>query len=82
MIAISDTGYGIPENIRDRISDLFVTTKGVGRGTGQGLATFRCIVVEKHGRPIRFETQVGPGTTFDINLPTTAGARQKSDGVQ
>src|SRR5678815_3769014 len=46
-IAISDTGTGIPDAIRDKIYDPFFTTKEVGRGTGQGLAIARS-VVEKH----------------------------------
>src|SRR5581483_2674857 len=49
MIAISDTGCGIPEEIRSKVFDPFFTTKPVGRGTGQGLAIARSIVVEKHG---------------------------------
>jgi two-component system, NtrC family, sensor kinase len=69
VIAISDTGCGIPENIRDRIFDPFFTTKEVGRGTGQGLAISRSIVMDKHGGSLAFESQVGQGTTFYISLP-------------
>lgn len=68
-IAISDTGCGIPENIRDRIFDPFFTTKSVGRGTGQGLAISRSIVVEKHDGTLTFESEIGHGTTFYIRLP-------------
>ena len=49
-IDIGDTGSGIPERIRDRIFEPFFTTKEVGRGSGQGLAIARSIVVEKHRR--------------------------------
>ncbi len=69
QIAISDTGCGIPELIRDNVFDPFFTTKDVGRGTGQGLAISRSIVVEKHGGTLTFETEVGQGTTFLIGLP-------------
>jgi signal transduction histidine kinase len=69
VIAISDTGSGIPSSIRDKIFDPFFTTKGVGRGTGQGLAIARSIVVDRHGGTIEFETEVGRGTTFFIRLP-------------
>jgi PAS domain S-box-containing protein len=69
LIAISDTGGGIPDAIRDKIFDPFFTTKDVGRGTGQGLAIARSIVVDKHGGTIDFETEVGEGTTFYIRLP-------------
>jgi signal transduction histidine kinase len=41
----------------------------VGRGTGQGLAISRSIVVDKHGGMITFESEVGRGTTFVIELP-------------
>ncbi|HET7504204.1 MAG TPA: AAA family ATPase [Kofleriaceae bacterium] len=68
-IAISDTGTGIPEAIRDKIYDPFFTTKEVGRGTGQGLAIARGVVVDKHGGSLRFDTQTGVGTTFYLRLP-------------
>jgi len=68
-IAISDTGAGIPEALRDRVFDAFFTTKEVGRGTGQGLAIVRSVVVDKHGGSIRFDTEAGAGTTFFIRLP-------------
>ncbi len=68
-IRISDTGTGIPEAIRDRIFDPFFTTKEVGKGTGQGLAIARSMIVDKHGGTIDFETQEGKGTTFIIRLP-------------
>jgi len=69
LISISDTGNGIPPEARARIFDPFFTTKEVGRGTGQGLAIARSVVVEKHGGELSFETKVGEGTTFHIRLP-------------
>jgi signal transduction histidine kinase len=48
-IEIADTGCGIRPEIRDRVFDPFFTTKEVGRGSGQGLAIARNIVVDKHG---------------------------------
>jgi signal transduction histidine kinase len=68
-IAIGDTGKGIPVEVRSRIFDPFFTTKEVGKGTGQGLAIARAVVVEKHGGTLHFETEVGKGTTFYIRLP-------------
>lgn len=70
-IRVTDTGTGIPENIRHRIFDPFFTTKEVGRGTGQGLAISRSVVVDKHGGSIAFDTQVGKGTTFIVRLPVS-----------
>jgi len=69
VIAIADTGPGIPEASRDRVFDPFFTTKAVGRGTGQGLAIARSVIVDKHGGRIRLETETGKGTTFFIHLP-------------
>jgi len=71
-IAISDTGTGIPESARDKIFDPFFTTKEVGKGTGQGLALARSVIVNKHGGTLRFETECGSGTTFFIRLPVEA----------
>jgi len=68
-IRISDTGPGIPEEIRSRIFDPFFTTKEVGKGTGQGLALVHSVIVDKHGGTIDVETEVGQGTTFIARLP-------------
>jgi signal transduction histidine kinase len=68
-IDVSDNGGGIPESIQALIFDPFFTTKEVGRGTGQGLAIARSIVVEKHGGTLTFDTKMGEGTTFHIRLP-------------
>jgi signal transduction histidine kinase len=71
-IDITDTGCGIPPAIHDRVFDPFFTTKAVGRGSGQGLAIARNIVVDKHGGSLTFESEVGMGTTFTIILPLDA----------
>jgi len=68
-ISIADTGGGIPDAIRGRIFDPFFTTKEVGKGTGQGLAIARTVVVERHGGALWFESEVGKGTTFFLRLP-------------
>jgi PAS domain S-box-containing protein len=73
-VAITDTGGGIPDAIRERIFDPFFTTKVVGRGTGQGLAIARSIVVDSHGGRIEVETDPGAGTTMSIILPIAARA--------
>ncbi len=70
VIEVEDTGGGIPEHIRARIFDPFFTTKQVGRGTGQGLAVVRSVVVKGHGGTVDFTTESGKGTTFVVRLPT------------
>lgn len=75
-VRISDNGGGIPSDVRDRIFDPFFTTKQVGKGTGQGLAIARNIIVDKHGGSLVFETRQGVGTTFIIRLPLQASEQQ------
>jgi len=75
MVSISDTGGGIPEDIRHRIFDPFFTTKKVGRGTGQGLAMAHQVITELHGGRLSFESEMGVGTTFFIGLPKDVEAR-------
>jgi len=69
VIAITDTGGGIPEAIRARIFDPFFTTKEMGRGTGQGLSIARSAIMKDHGGQLDFESELGKGTTFYVRLP-------------
>lgn len=71
VIQISDTGTGMPASVRKRIFEPFYTTKGVGKGTGQGLAIAYSVIVEKHGGKLDVESTPGKGTTFTIRLPMT-----------
>jgi two-component system, NtrC family, sensor kinase len=73
-ISVIDNGCGIPAENLDKIFDPFFTTKPVGRGTGQGLAIARAIVVEKHGGSIDVHSEVGRGTRFVLKL-SVAGRR-------
>ncbi|MCK4303370.1 MAG: PhnD/SsuA/transferrin family substrate-binding protein [Candidatus Eisenbacteria sp.] len=68
-VRVSDTGTGIPPEIRDKIFDRFFTTKEVGKGSGQGLTIAYDVVVNKHRGALDLETQQGQGTTFIIRLP-------------
>ena len=68
-LRVADTGAGIPPEIVDRIFDPFFTTKDVGKGTGQGLAIARAIIVDRHLGEMSVESEVGTGTTFIIHLP-------------
>jgi signal transduction histidine kinase len=73
VIAVSDTGPGIPAHVLPRIFQPFFTTKPFGRGTGQGLAMAWATVVDRHGGQIDVATS-GAGTTITITLPVGAPA--------
>jgi two-component system NtrC family sensor kinase len=70
LVSISDTGCGIPPELRERIFQPFFTTKAAGEGTGLGLDIVRKIV-EKHAGKITVESEVGLGSTFTVHLPMT-----------
>jgi PAS domain S-box-containing protein len=80
IISISDTGLGIPVAVQPRIFEPFFTTKGVGKGTGQGLSIARSLIAEKHGGSLTFETKLGAGTTFHIQLPI--GGRRREGATE
>jgi PAS domain S-box-containing protein len=80
-IRIQDSGTGIPKHVQARVFDPFFTTKEVGKGTGQGLAIARSVVVDKHDGSIHFETEEGKGTTFIICLPFDGKAVAAHSGV-
>ncbi|HYF34641.1 MAG TPA: ATP-binding protein, partial [Prosthecobacter sp.] len=68
MFRVSDTGAGIPAELRDKIFDPFFTTKEIGKGTGLGLASVMSIVTN-HGGFVTFESSVGRGTCFVAHFP-------------
>ena len=68
QVTITDSGCGIPVEIRDRIFDPLFTTKPVGEGTGLGLDIVKRIIERHHGT-LQLESRIGYGTTFMISIP-------------
>ena len=69
IIKVSDTGPGIAAKLRDKIFDIFFTTKPIGKGTGLGLSLSQNII-QLHDGNISFECPPDGGTTFIIELPS------------
>ncbi|MGD1806812.1 sensor histidine kinase, partial [Dapis sp. BLCC M126] len=69
IVQIADNGTGMPEEVKARIFHQGYTTKGVGKGTGLGMAIAHQIVTEKHGGKISCNSTVGQGTIFTIVIP-------------
>jgi two-component system, NtrC family, sensor kinase len=68
LVSISDTGKGIPPEIKDRIFDAFYTTKGIGEGSGLGLYIVKQII-DKHKGKIWVESTLGKGSAFFVEFP-------------
>jgi PAS domain S-box-containing protein len=75
IVRLTDNGRGIPEQTLLRIFEPFFTTKGEGKGTGLGLSIVKNIV-EQHGGELAVHSEVGRGTTFDIELACRADPRE------
>jgi PAS domain S-box-containing protein len=77
LVAIRDTGIGIPDDVRAKMFDPFFTTKEVGRGSGQGLPLARAVVHEGHGGVLTVDSTPGVGSVFTVRLPMD-GRRRSS----
>jgi signal transduction histidine kinase/FixJ family two-component response regulator len=80
MVAVTDSGHGIPAGILDNVFEPFFTTKDVDKGSGLGLSMVYGFVKQSKGH-IKIYSEVGHGTTVRIYLPQATGLAQPAQEV-
>ena len=78
VVRIEDNGPGIPPEVRDKIFDVFFSTRGGGTGLGLPIAQK---ILESHGGWIALDTEVGKGTSFELHVPRPDRAAGKTSPV-
>jgi two-component system, cell cycle sensor histidine kinase and response regulator CckA len=81
VLAVKDSGMGIPAEIHEKIFEPFFTTKEQGKGTGLGLSTVTGIVKSHHGY-LRVISELGKGAEFLVYLPAVKGSEMAASGVE
>ncbi len=75
-LQVSDTGFGIPDDVLEHVLEPFFTTKKNGKGTGMGLALVYSMVQQHHGS-LEILSKTGAGTTIEIHLPLAAQRKEE-----
>ena len=71
LVRVGDTGTGMRPEVQERVFESFFTTKSADKGTGLGMSISQNII-EQHKGQIRFNSELGRGTTFEIYLPVAS----------
>jgi CheY-like chemotaxis protein len=81
MVAVSDTGSGMPREIIDKVFDPFFTTKAPGQGTGLGLSMVHGFVKQSGGH-VKIYSEVGEGTTIRFYLPRSRDSEDRTAEIE
>jgi len=81
VLSVTDSGHGIPDEVRARMFEMYFTTREPGKGTGIGLWLINNLIHEYQGH-ITVTSQPGHGTTFEVHLPNALSpARPRADAL-